>query len=217
MKFKLNLKILSLIVLSLISTSCLPSISVRAGNGDEAEIFFSTGFSEATAKTLRGMAGLNQDDALFSKDDILLLLQSAGAVKTSASLPSSTEIAANGTIPALSQNQLYRAGVLKKDSKSLVLTLGPRQIVEFYNLLSEDSKSYLDLMMIPALIGEKMTADEYKELLSSMYGPTFADEIVNGKLTVVLTSPDGKKSQKETISLGELLTSLEEKSWVLKF
>ena len=72
-------------------------------------------------------------------------------------------------------------------------------------------------MMIPSLIGEKMSVTEYRELLASLYGPSFADEIVNGKLIISLSSPDGKRSLKETVSLGDLLCTSEEKSWKLNF
>ena len=203
--------------LSVFFISCLPQISIKAGQNDDATILFSTGFSKSTAATLRSVAGADENAELFNKDDVILLLKSAGAVNTSASLPSPTEIATEGTLPELSKHPLSTTGLIKKSGKSLTLTLGARQISAFYGLLDEDAQSYLDLMMIPALIGEKMTVSEYRDLLASLYGPVFADEIVNGKLTISLSSPDGKKALKETISLGDLLTTSEEKSWTLNF
>jgi len=194
-------------------TSCLPQINVKAQNNDSATISFSTGFSSTLTKTLKNLSGLDENTPLFSKADILNLLNSSGAVNTSASLPSQNEVAASGTIPKLSENLLTKTGLLRKSEKSLTLTIGSRQIVDFYNLLNEDSKSYLDLLMIPALIGEQMSVSEYQELLSSMYGPSFAEEIVNGRLSIILSSPDGKKQAKESVTLGELLCTTEEKSW----
>ena len=205
------------ISVSFIFMSCLPQISVKADNNDEATILFSTGFSQATAKTLQAATGADPNAPLFNKDDVLLVLNSAGAINTSATIPSPTEIATTGTLPNLSNHPLATAELVTKTDKSLTLTLGPKQITAFYGLLSEDAKSYLDLMMIPALLGETMTVTEYRELLASMYGPAFADEIVNGKLTINLSSPNGKKTIKETVSLGELLCATEEKSWSLKF
>ena len=207
----------ALLFFSLFIVSCKPQISIKAGKSDEASIFFSTGFSDSTAKTLQNLTGADTNAPLFNKDDVLLLLKSAGAVNTSAALPTSNEISANGTIPEVSKNPLYQTGILSKTEKSLTFTLGPKQISAFYELLNDDAKSYLDLMMIPALIGEKMDTKEYTELLSSMYGPTFAEEIVSGKLTISLSSPDGRRTLKETITLGELLTATEEKSWSIKF
>ena len=202
---------------SLAFTSCLPQISVKAGNSDEATVFFSTGFSPSFAKTLKNLSGLDQSSAIFNKDDILQLLNSAGAVDTSASLPAENEIAATGRIPALSENVLAKAGIIKRTENSLTLTIGSKQIVNFYDFLNDEAKSYLDLMMIPALIGEKMNVEEYSELLSSMYGPAFADEIIKGKLTIGISSPNGKKQIKESVSLGELLTQTEERNWTVKW
>jgi hypothetical protein len=206
-----------LIPLTLIFASCKPQISVKAGTTDEATILFSTGFSSATAKTLQAATGADPNAPLFNKDDVLLVLNSAGAVNTSATIPSPTEIATTSTLPNLSTHPLATTQLITKNKNSLTLTLGPKQITAFYSLLTEDAKSYLDLMMIPALIGEKMTISEYRDLLASMYGPSFADEIVNGKLTIALSSPNGKKSIKETVSLGELLCATEEKSWSVNF
>ncbi|WP_294428503.1 hypothetical protein [uncultured Treponema sp.] len=208
---------IALFSLSLLFTSCLPQISVKAGNGDEATIFFSTGFSDLTAKTLQTLTGADPNAPLFNKDDVIAVLNSAGAKNTSASLPKPTEIAATGLLPSLSEHQISMAGLVTKTEKSLTVTIGPKQITTFYDFLSEDAKSYLDLMMIPALLGEKMTAAEYRELLASMYGPTFADEIVEGKLTINLSSPDGKRKLKETVTLGELLTAEKEYSWKIDF
>ncbi len=202
---------------SVFFTSCLPKLSVTAGKSDEAVIQFSTGFSKATAKTLQSVTGADENAPLFSKDDILAVLNSAGAVETSANIPSSTEINAKGRLPELSKHPLSQTGLIKKTDHSITLTLGPKQITEFYEILSENAKSYLDLMMIPALIGEEMSVQEYKELLSSMYGPTFAEEIVSGKLTINLSSPDGKKKLEQTLSLGEILSAKEEQSWSITF
>ncbi len=206
-----------LLAFGLLFVSCKPSLSVKAGNSDEATILFSTGFSQSTAKTLKNLSGIDEKAAIFNKEDILTLLLSAGATNPSATLPTPTDITASGTINELSKNQLSLTGLITKSADSITLTIGPRQIVDFYTLLNDDAKSYLDLMMIPALIGEKMSFQEYQDLLSSMYGPTFADEIVNGKLSINLSSPDGKKKLKDEISLGELLTAEKQKVWSLKY
>ena len=197
-------------------SSCLPQISVGAGNKESVTIFFSTGFSDATAKILKNLSGIEASESLFNKNDVLSLLKSAGAENVSANIPNQNEIAVSGTMPQLLENPLSKIGMIQKTEKSLKLTIGRKQIVDFYSLLSDEAKSYLDLMMIPALIGEKMSVSEYRELLSSMYGPSFSNEIIDGKLTIVLYSPNGKKKSKETVTLGELLCS-EEKTWILDF
>ncbi len=204
-------------IFPLILSSCKPQVSVKASSANEALVFFSTGFSQSTAKTLKNLTGTEPDSSLFNKEDILAILESVGAKETSVAIPNPTEVSATGTVRQLAKNPLSTTGLITKTKNSLTLAIGPRQITTFYALLNDEAKSYLDLMMIPALIGEKMSLSEYRELLASMYGPTFASEIVNGKLTISLSSPDGKSSLKEEISLGELLCADEEKVWTLRF
>ena len=209
-------KIYLLILSGLLFISCRPQISIKAEKADEATVFFSTGFSESTAKTLKSLAGTDSSAPLFNKNDVLQLLRAMGAENATANIPSQTEIAATGTVKSLSQNRLFQTGLIKNEDGTLTLTIGPKQIVSFYGILNEDEKSYLDMMMIPALLGEKMSVTEYRELLSSMYGPSFADEIIKGKLTIVLSSPSGKKKVKEEVSLGDLLCSEKEMVWTVR-
>ena len=209
-------KIYIIILSGLLFISCRPQISIKAEKADEATVFFSTGFSESTAKTLKSLAGTDSSAPLFNKNDVLQLLRAMGAENATANIPSQTEIAATGTVKSLSQNRLFQTGLIKNEDGTLTLTIGPKQIVSFYGILNEDEKSYLDMMMIPALLGEKMSVTEYRELLSSMYGPSFADEIIKGKLTIVLSSPSGKKKVKEEVSLGDLLCSEKEMVWTVR-
>jgi hypothetical protein len=83
--------------------------------------------------------------------------------------------------------------------------------------MDEESKSYFDLLMVPALTGEEMNVKEYNELLPSVYGPELADEVTEGTLQIELKSPDGKKSVKDSITLGRLLTGTTTKSWSVKW
>ena len=203
---------------ALLFASCRPSISVKALGDDSATILFTTGFSESAARLLHSLTGSDESVPLLNKADVLAVLEAVGAVDTSVTIPKSTEITATGTVPQLSKNRIVSSsGILKTDAHSLTLTLGGTQFAAFYELLNDEAKSYFDLLMIPALIGEKMTVAEYKELLASMYGPTFADEIVNGTVSIHLSSSDGRKKHSETMSLGEILTLTEETSWTLRF
>lgn len=197
----------------LIFNSCSPKISVAAGTDDSVKISFLTSFPDETAKTLRSMAGIGADIPIFAENDIKTLLSEAGAENTKVSVPSANALNSSGEIKNLSQNALSKCGIVAKSEKSLSLSLGPEQFKNFYDLLTDEFKSYFDLIMIPSLIGEKMSAQEYEELLSSMYGPTFANDIVEGMLEISLSSPDCKKTLKDSVSLGEILTLSETKTW----
>jgi len=216
MKILFNVKkTLLLLGISALFISCKPQISVKALSENSADLSFSTGFSEEISKTIHSISGLDPQIPLFNKDDILVLLQNSGVTDVKASVPSPTEISTSGIFAT--DTQIFSTGFLAISKNSLSFTIGPDQLKNFYNSLNEDAKSFLDLMMIPCLIDETMSPAEYKELLASMYGPAFAEEIVDGSITIKLTSPDGKKQKKDTVKLGDLLTYTQAKSWEVKW
>ena len=200
---------------AVLCTACSPVITVNATNDGGAKFSFKTGFSKETTKTLRTISGVGENEQLFSAEYMEAILKEAGGENVAANVPSANEIETSALIKKIKESALGYTGVLSRTSKSLTLTIGPEQFLKFYNILTEDSKSYFDMLMIPALIGETMNAEEYRELLSSMYGPSFANELVDGKISITLTSPDGKKVKKATSTLGEILTLREEKSWTV--
>lgn len=202
---------------AVLCTACSPVITVNATNDGGAKFSFKTGFSKETTKTLRTISGVGENEQLFSAEYMEAILKEAGGENVAASVPSANEIETSALIKKIKESALGYTGVLSRTSKSLTLTIGPEQFLKFYNILTEDSKSYFDMLMISALIGETMNAEEYRELLSSMYGPSFANELVDGKISITLTSPDGKKVKKATSTLGEILTLREEKSWTVSW
>jgi len=202
---------------AVLCTACSPVITVNATNDGGAKFSFKTGFSKETTKTLRTISGVGENEQLFSAEYMEAILKEAGGENVAANVPSANEIETSALIKKIKESALGYTGVLSRTSKSLTLTIGPEQFLKFYNILTEDSKSYFDMLMIPALIGETMNAEEYRELLSSMYGPSFANELVDGKISITLTSPDGKKVKKATSTLGEILTLREEKSWTVSW
>lgn len=197
----------------LILDSCKPKISLSAEKTDSIEISFSTSFSKNTADALRKMTGAGEDIPIFAESDIKNLLSQAGAENTKVSISAPNELESSGKIKNISGNMLSKCGIISKSENSLFLSLGPEQFKNFYDLLSDEFKSYFDLMMIPSLINEKMSPSEYEELLSSMYGPSFAKDIVSGTLEISLSSPGNTKNIKDSVTLGEILTAQEAKIW----
>lgn len=193
--------------------SCSPQVSVAAENGDSVKIGFSTSFPEETAKALRKMTGASDDIPIFAETDIKNLLSQVGTGSTKISIPTPNELESSGEIKNISTNVLSACKIVSKKGNSLSISIGPEQFKNFYDLLSDEFKSYFDLMMIPSLIDEKMTPSEYEELLSSMYGPSFAKDIVSGTLEISLSSPDNTKKVKDSVTLGEILTAQESKTW----
>lgn len=220
--FSLALSALTLIIFC---SACTPSISIQANGADGASLTLKTGFSPLLEKTFKSMmqsisskdSGNTENTTLFSKENIAAVMEAAGFINVTASTPDTGTVSARGNIAGISKSALAKAGILFRTQNSLSLALGPKQFQALYAMLDEESQAYFDLMMIPALNDDSMTLSQYGELLSSVYGQKFADEITQGSLLVTLSSPDGKKKKDVEAKLGEILTLNEEKKWTVQW
>lgn len=199
-------------ILPILFCSCSPEIKVKMSRDNSVELSFQTGFSDNVSKTIKKITGMKESDPIISPNDMATFLTEAGATKVKANLPNKNEVKAEGTLQKIESSAFYATGFLKKDEKSLSLSLGPNEIKKLYDLLDENTKSYFDLIMIPALIGEEMSIAEYKMLLAGMYGKNFANEITDGTVVISVESPNGKTT-KITENLGNLLTLTQDKTW----
>lgn len=199
--------------------SCTPEIKIKANKDNSMDISFKTGFSEAASKSIKKLVGANESDPLFSPADMVQLITEAGAVNVSAKMPTENDVQANGTLKDVKNTAFSATGILRQEAKNgktaTTLSIGPDEIKSFYSLLDANTQAYVDTMMIPCLIGENMSKTDYKLLLSMMYGPTFAEELVEGNLNITLESADGKK-QRFTEKLGDLLTMNTPKTWTIE-
>ena len=215
-----------LVFMMLVCLSCNPSLAIQAKGADGANVTFETGFSPLLEKTFKSMmqsvSGENaspstQDTALFSRENVISLMKAAGLMDVTASRPNSGRVTAKGSIGGISQSTLTKAGILFRTQNTLSLVMGPKQFQSLYAMLDEESQAYFDLMMIPSLNDDTMTIPQYEELLSSVYGQKFAEEITKGKLFITLSSPDGKKKSDFQLTLGEILTLADEKKWTVQW
>lgn len=67
-------------------------------------------------------------------------------------------------------------------------------------------KTFADILMAPLVTGEEMSAEEYKDLLSEIYGEAVAGELLSGKFKIDFVCPDGKILSQE-IPIANLLAS----------
>ncbi|HZK19602.1 MAG TPA: hypothetical protein VFC68_02625, partial [Treponemataceae bacterium] len=72
---------------------------------------------------------------------------------------------------------------------SFTLLINPFIMAEIVSLMPEDTIAYTELLMAPLISGEKISAEEYKMLIASMYGETLADELEKSTVTILFKSP----------------------------
>ncbi|WP_149554810.1 hypothetical protein [Treponema pectinovorum] len=208
----------------LLLCSCSSGISITALQNDDVKLDFSLAFSQKEIELLKDLSqtlttsteknanDLNENQ-FFSEDEIKKILTAMGAKDVSAKVGNSNSIGSSASIYSISTTTLSKSKILTKTANSLTLTFGPKEFNLLYQILDEESRGYLDLLMIPCLNDEKMSFTEYKALLASVYGEEIANEFTNGILKIELKSPDLKKNTKVQLKIGELLTLEHSKSW----
>ncbi len=196
--------------------SCSSSLTVTAKSTDGVTLNFNSSFSKEAQTALLSLTGAQDSSTnapLINAGDVKSFLLSSQATNVKALVSPQNEITASGEFAPLSQKKLSELNILKRTDTSLSLSLGPEQITAFYNSLPEDTRSYFDLLMIPCLNDDQMDINEYTQLLASVYGTTLAQEIANGQIKIELNAENLKKTVKAQITLGELFTLTEQKTW----
>jgi len=77
----------------------------------------------------------------------------------------------------------------EKGSSSIVIILDRDTIPEFISRLSPEVGDYLSALMVPVVLGETSSAKEYLDLVSSIYGKSLADEIVQARIHSYIEFP----------------------------
>lgn len=100
--------------------------------------------------------------------------------------------------------------------KRVVFSLGAKSLRAA--LLHDEStlKTFAEILMSPLVTGEEMSAEEYKDLLSEIYGEAVAGELLSGKFKVDFVCPNGKILSQE-IPIANLLASNEAIDFVFEY
>lgn len=112
----------------------------------------------------------------------------------------------------------------KKQSVSsfnkLEIILSPEILQNLITSQNSIIQKYADLLMAPCFTGEELSEAEYKELVASLYGNEIAEELLRGKVKIIMR--DGAVKQRIDqcpyieIPLIEILTLQKEKTYVIE-
>jgi len=130
-----------------------------------------------------------ESSSIFKTEEIKKALEDKGIKVLSMSTESIVGI--NAKIKIMSKDMNNDNAFVKTDIKAglLYLSIGPENIKEFVNMLSEDDREYIDLLMAPAITGENLSAAEYEDLIKQGYGEKLAKELKKSKFNISLTCP----------------------------
>lgn len=197
------------LVFLLAFTSCECAVEIRAREDKDQEFSLELDLSKLVLQVANSIAQFApQGGVFFDTGAIKAQLESSSFkdVTVSSASPAQLSLKATGSLSAL---------VVQTDT-SLRVTLSPRSVAQVASLFPEEERTVFDLLMAPVLTGEKMTKEEYRDLLALVYGEQFADEAQKATVDFRLVSPSGKAKQ-FSIPLLEFLTLTEERVYSIDF
>lgn len=93
------------------------------------------------------------------------------------------------------KSSLFSAGLFKIKNNSVKIDFSPENLKKFYDSANEETKMNLDLLLAPVFNDEKMSPEEYIEMLATFYGEKIANELKNFVLKINLIDASGKKEK----------------------
>lgn len=156
------------------------SSQAKSNSQDTTNAFFDA----EEIKFSMSQAGFENVNASADKDNIF----SVGF-----SLPDfsdANEISGKGKSEPLSSSGIFNHGQNGKP----YLEISSEKLQSLYEKLPFEIQSYLDMLMAPSFTGEKMSDEEYLDLLASVYGQSLADEIKNSKINFVFVKTNANST-----------------------
>lgn len=210
---------LSLFFLTLIFTSCPADINCKIENNDVKIKFYTKAGNELVnlINSFSDSSNFSNDEdsfQLFNSDEIKTGLEMSGlknvSVKTidSKTLDATFTVQGDSKIPGLTDLVRINKNEASKNAKGKTeFVLTQKIIQDIYNLSDRNIQRYCDMLIAPVITGDEMTSDEYKDLISSVYGSKLSDELLSGNFTINVTSVDQKKTVQ--IPVSKILTLTE--------
>lgn len=105
---------------------------------------------------------------------------------------------------------------LPNGKNRVTFSLGPK-ILQATLLRDETTlKGFAEILMAPLVTGEKMSAEEYRDLLAAVFGEAVTDDLLSGEFKVDFVCPDGTiLSQK--IPMADLLIANENVHFIFAY
>lgn len=131
----------------------------------------------------------NSENAAFDAEEITKIFMDSGFESVNAlTLNSGRNLEVKAALPESADDPISKSGMLLVAENKLKIILNNTNLLSFYENLSSDLQSYLDMLMAPTFTGEEMTNEEYIELVSEVYGERLAKELEEATVKITLDS-----------------------------
>lgn len=196
-------------VFSAFLISCTDDLNLKFNSDGSADMEFSAQAGQALTKMLQGFADSTGSASVIDTKDIASELTANGFTNVKVIPKGLAGFTATGK-DLKRESPVFSSGIVTatdKADKSVKFRaeLTGEQLQSLYEGSDEQTKMLLDLLLAPVFTGEKMSEDEYVDLISSFYGASVGQEIKDSKVNLKVEDSKGKKFTK-TIPLVKLLT-----------
>lgn len=173
------------------AVSCSARASLSVAQDKSAVLTFKTATGKTLDETIRSITGAEQNALLFDENAIRSAFSQTGLTLKALSFPSTTGISLTAESSDLNKIGKSRLFNLQTDKTSgrLSVHLTPQTLNELLKALPEQTADYADLLLAPVFTGEKMSADEYVQLIGSMYGSNLQKELQNERFVFSIEAP----------------------------
>ena len=76
-----------------------------------------------------------------------------------------------------------------KKGRKAVLRISPENIASFLEILPQESRDFIDMLMAPLFTGDTIPPAEYEELIGAAYGKKIATELRSAEFTLIVDVP----------------------------
>ena len=198
-----------MVALFVLCASCTSEITLELKKDGSVQIEFSGAAEKALAALLNSASGITetenaQQTVIFDTKEIEYEMGTNGFSNVKAVSKNGPDLTVSMT-DKNGKSALFTSGVVTIKNGKLNATLSPQNLVKFYNSADSQTVQFLDMLLSPVFNDEKISQEEYLEVLASFYGEDIAEEIKASKFKITLKNPDGTQTV-QSIPFVKLLT-----------
>lgn len=222
MNKKIFFSALFIFAATLFLCGCPLKVTVNCDKNDKLSINFSSQLGTAFVENLTQIQQISDENGENSAnlDEIAKKIQSelnASFFQNASVNIDQKSLSAGAQVSSLKKFPKEFIDIKKQSNgkKTFALTLNPETLAA--SILQEDSaaKTLADILMAPIISGEEMSLDEYKDLLTEIYGTRLASELLSGDLVVEFVANGQKQIQR--VSVSDLLLSASGKQFAFEY
>lgn len=128
------------------------------------------------------------EQSVFNRRELQEALTQSGLTVTDISLKGTMGLALACTLPA--DHELLKNFITYDQKQRQVrLRISPDNIASFLEMLPQESRDFIDMLMAPLFTGDTLSLTEYEELIGAAYGKKIAAELHNASFILTVDVP----------------------------